>query len=127
MFHQGICSKPAPNLVFQLAGVELNIFDFVVKIQSYFLFAFQAPLVCILTLLLEEVKKKMAPATCYDQVSYCSSGNRADHLHHTGIEIGSPAWLRPKNLCLTDKRDASFTTGEFETGRQVGLSPTFPE
>jgi hypothetical protein len=97
------------------------------KIQSYFLFAFQAPLVCILTLLLEEVKKKMAPATCYDQVSYCSSGNRADHLHHTGIEIGSPAWLRPKNLCLTDKRDASFTTGEFEIGRQVGFSPTFPE
>ena len=31
-----------------------------------------------------------------------------------GLKIGSPAWLRPKNLCLTDKRDASFTTGEFE-------------
>ena len=29
------------------------------KIQSYLLFAFQAPLVCILTLLLEEVNKKV--------------------------------------------------------------------
>jgi len=36
VFHQGICSKPAPNLVFQLAGVELNIFDFVVKIVTRF-------------------------------------------------------------------------------------------
>lgn len=31
---------------------------------------------------------KMAPVTRFDQVSYSSSANRADHLHQTGIKFG---------------------------------------
>jgi hypothetical protein len=44
---------------------------------------------------------KVAPTTRYDQVSYCSSGNRADHLHHTGVKIGTHASDRTKFKRLT--------------------------
>lgn len=44
------------------------------------------------TCFLDFVKKYfLAPVTRYDQVSYCSSGNRADHLHQTGVVFADNA------------------------------------